>query len=174
MDKDVEKDNTAQTAEDAAPESKKKKFPPKIVIIAGVIVLQIVAAYFIQKTFIFKDATATVAETHDAKEEKKSHKKASKHGEDDGMKVVMLDEIVVNPAQTAGRRYLAVTMGLQTEVPEADKTIEKAQPIIRDAVISLLSSKLMDQLADIQYRDSLKLEIRNVINKQLHDTLVPQ
>jgi flagellar basal body-associated protein FliL len=152
-------------AEDTAAEAKPRKGIPKAAIIAGVLLVQIVAAYFLQKTFLFNHVPG-------AKEVVAAPKKPVKHGEEAEAKIVLLDEIVVNPAETAGRRYLAVTLGLQIDVPEGDKLIEKNKALIRDALISLLSSKHLDQLANIAYRDTLKHEIKEAVNHQLKDTTV--
>jgi flagellar protein FliL len=160
VDKKADKEPAPAPAEETSPDAKKKGPLPKIVIIVAVLLVQVVAAYFLQKTFIFKDPTAAKAAGLEAE-------KAKKHTPEVEPTVVMLDELVVNPAETGGRRYLAVTLGVQMTAPEAEKIIEKNKPLIRDALISLLSSKHLDQLANVAYRDSLKLEIKEAINKQM-------
>lgn len=160
----------ASAAEETPAEPKKRKPLPKPLIIAGVLIVQIIGAYFLQKTLLFKDVTA--AAHHE--EKKEEHKKGKPGEEEATSSVVMLDEIVVNPAHSGGRRYLAVTLGFQTSVPEAEKLFEKNKPIIRDALISLLSSKELEKLADISYRDSLKFEIKEGVNRQLRDSVVSQ
>jgi flagellar FliL protein len=170
-DKQEEKDKAeAPEPEETPAEPKKRKLPPKAVIIAAVVVAQIIGAYFLQKALFFREAVAA------APKEKTEASKEKKHGEKDSVEpsVVMLDEIVVNPAHTGGRRYLAVTVGFQTSALEADKLFEKNKPLIRDALISLLSSKELDKLADIGYRDSLKAEIKDAVNRQVRDSLVAQ
>jgi flagellar FliL protein len=170
-DKQVEKDKAeAPAPEETSAEPKKRKLPPKPVIIAAVVVAQIIGAYFLEKALFFHDATAA------APKERTEAPKEKKHGDKASVEpsVVMLDEIVVNPAHTGGRRYLAVTVGFQTSAPEADKLFEKNKPLIRDGLISLLSSKELDKLADIGYRDSLKAEIRDNVNRQMRDSLVSQ
>lgn len=156
--------------EETPAEPKKRKLPPKPVIIAAVVVAQIIGAYFLQKAVFFHEVAAA------APKEKTEAAKEKKHGEKESVEpsVVMLDEIVVNPAHTGGRRYLAVTVGFQTSVPEADKLFEKNKPLIRDALIGLLSSKELDKLADIGYRDSLKTEIKDNVNRQMRDSVVSQ
>jgi flagellar protein FliL len=79
---------------------------------------------------------------------------------------------VVNPAETGGRRYLVVSLGLQTEAPEAEKTIEKFKPLIRDALITLLSAKHLDELSRISFRDTLRTEIKEAANRQLHGVTI--
>ena len=170
-DKPAETDKAeAPAPEETSAEPKKRRLPPKPVIIAAVVVAQIIGAYFLQKTLFFHDLAAAEPK------EKTEAPKEKKHGGEPAAEpsVVMLDEIVVNPAHTGGRRYLAVTVGFQTSLPEASKFFEKNKPLIRDGLISLLSSKELDKLADIGYRDSLKAEIRDNVNRQLRDSVVSQ
>jgi flagellar protein FliL len=145
---------------EAAP--KKSKPLMKYAIIAGVLVVQTVLAYFLQKTFLFPGtATATVAESKAESEEPKDG------GNEAEPNIVMLDEIVVNPAETGGRRYLAVTVGLQMKDEAAAKSVEKATPLIRDALITLLSAKHLDELSRASYRDTLRTEIKTAVNVQM-------
>lgn len=134
----------------------------KYIIIAAVLVVQTVLAYFLQKTFLFPGtATANVeAAKHEETEE-------GKEGEEGESTVVLLDEIVVNPAETAGRRYLAVTIGLQMKGEALEASVEKAGPLIRDALITLLSAKHLDELSRSSYRDTLRTEIKTAVNVHL-------
>jgi flagellar FliL protein len=168
---DLQEESTpGPEATETPAEPKKRKAPPKALIIAAVVVVQIVGAYFVQKAFFYHGTAAAAPAT------KTEAPKDKKHGDKEKAEpsVVMLDEIVVNPAHTGGRRYLAVTVGFQTSVLEADKLFEKNKPLIRDALISLLASKELDKLADIGYRDSLKAEIRETVNRQVRDSVVTQ
>ncbi len=159
-----------QDAPPAAPEvaapAKKKFAIPKFAIVAAVILAQVVGSYFLQKTLLFSGgplaAETTVASA-------KSEAKAEEAEESDDSEVMMLDEIVINPAETGGRRYLSVTMGLQMPAGEESKAImDKNAAVIRDTLITLLSAKHLDELADPGRRDSLKLEIKEAVNKRLH------
>jgi flagellar basal body-associated protein FliL len=158
----------AQTApEEAAAAAPKKRFAiPKIAIYAAVALFMIAGSYFLQKMLLFPDSpgTANAAPAHKPEKKKKVEEAESS--------VMMLDEIVINPAETAGRRYLAITIGLENHLPETDKTLDKKRPIIRDALISLLSAKHMDELSRITYRDSLKQEMKEAVNRQLGDSTV--
>ncbi|MBU0690615.1 flagellar basal body-associated FliL family protein [bacterium] len=171
-----EKAKAPKTAEEepqpeAEPKPKSKLPLMKYLIIAGVVLLQIAGSYFLQKSLFFDNtAQAEIAEVERSDEG---------HGEDHGEKtasgapiIIMLDEIVVNPAGTEGRRYLATRLGLQTQSDSAETEITARSVLIRDAVLSLLSSKSMAQLSSLTYRDSLRNEIRDTVNKQLAETVV--
>jgi len=151
---------TPETPESSAAEKTARKFAlPKWAILAAVLLVQIAGSYYVQKTLIF----SRPADAAEVKKEEPMKTPAEESGE---ATVVMLDEFVVNPAETAGRRYLAVKIGLETSVKEPAKLFESKTPLIRDAVISLLSSKPFEQLANVQYRDTLKDEVKNVVNEQ--------
>jgi flagellar FliL protein len=166
---DLEK-NSGENTETPTP---KKSGVKKLAILAGVIVVQVIASYFLQRTLLFptaQTAEAGIVETKPSKKgfEKESKRAESKHPKDSEMasELVMLDEIIVNPAQTAGRRFLAVTIGFEVEGEERN-IIENRKPLIRDDLIGLLSSKTITQLADITYRDTLRAEIRSKIEEEL-------
>lgn len=164
-----------------APEQKpeKKKLPlMKILIIAGVLLAQTAGAYFLQKTFLFPSSTvshATGAESENSEvsESGGQEDEESKEGEGHGggvataVQVVMLDEIIVNPAGTGGRRFLSTVIGVQSSSAKAEESIGGRMALVRDAAITLLSSKSLDQLASIQYRDSLKVELKDAVIAQL-------
>jgi flagellar basal body-associated protein FliL len=167
---DGEKDS-GENKETPAP---KKPGMKKLAILAGVIVVQVIASYFLQRAFLFpgaQPAEAGIVETKETKKgvEKESKREESKHskGSEKASEMVMLDEIIVNPAQTAGRRFLAVTIGFEVEGEERN-VIENRKPLIRDDLIGLLSSKTITQLADITYRDTLRSEIRTKIEEELN------
>lgn len=153
------------------PESKPKLPLMKYLIIAGVLLVQIAGAYFLQTALIFNDAAeASVAEA--VNEDAEHGEGHGEEGETNSPIIIMLDEIVVNPAGTEGRRYLATRLGLQTMSADADSEVTARAVLIRDELISLLASKSMAQLSSLTYRDSLRNEIRESVNKQLATTVV--
>lgn len=160
------------------PKSEKKKLPlMKILIIAGVLLAQTAGAYFLQKTFLFPSTPVSKAtseqSTHSESEEEGDNGEAAEEegegheGGKNAVQVVMMDEIIVNPAGTGGRRFLSTVIGVQSSTPKAEEKIMGRMALMRDAAITLLSSKSLDQLASIQYRDSLKSELKNAVVAQL-------
>lgn len=78
-----------------------------------------------------------------------------------------LNDIVVNPAGTSGRRYLVIEMGLETD---DDRVVEEAQLKeiwIRDAVITLLTNMNEQELLDLSKRSDLKRKILDIMNRKL-------
>lgn len=152
----------------------KKKFPlMKYLIIAGILIAQTAAAYFIQKTFFVPSppvsATEQVDEAdaeHGEEAEEEAEEGGGHGGEAKGgsSNIALLDEIIVNPAGTGGRRFLSTIVGLTLKDVKSNEVVQGQMPIIRDAAITLLSSKTLDQLASIAYRDSIRQELMATVN----------
>jgi flagellar FliL protein len=88
-----------------------------------------------------------------------SEKPPQKSGEKFG-RVVALDSVVVNVAQTEGRRYLKATVHL--EVPDEEKTVKevearKAQ--LLDLIVAILTRKSLGDLTSPEALDMLRNEV---------------
>jgi flagellar FliL protein len=75
-------------------------------------------------------------------------------------RVVALDSVVVNVAQTEGRRYLKVTVKL--EVPDEEKTVKeiegrKAQ--LLDLIVATLTRKSLSDLTSPEALETLRNEV---------------
>ncbi len=126
-----------------------KKKPP-IMIIAAVFAIVVLGAAF----FMVQKASA----------KSKSDVKKVEKGP-----VLTLDEFLVNLADSGNDHFLKVTVGLELDkakgkTPDA---LKDDTPLIRDAVISSLSSKTRDELAPEAGRDKLKAEIKKKVNEAL-------
>lgn len=166
---------TKQEAPEPKPEAKKKLPLMKYLIIAGILIAQTAAAYFIQKS-IFGPTSSTVNEQADDSDAKVEHGDEGDADEghgggkgNGGSSVAMLDEIIVNPAGTGGRRFLSTVVGLALRDSKMDAEVQANMPIIRDAAITLLSSKTLDQLASVSYRDSIRHELMTTVNDMMKD-----
>ena len=83
--------------------------------------------------------------------------------------IYTIEDIVVNPAETDGKRLLLLSLGI-TVKSEEDKTEMQAKDVlIKDAIISTISSKNLYQLNSSGYKDTLKVEltarIKNIFPK---------
>jgi flagellar FliL protein len=168
---DGERDGKRDDTEAAS--SPKKSGLKRIALIAGILVVQVIVAYFLQRTFLFP--TSPAAEAHSLEAGAKTG--GSDHGggsHSEKGEIVLLDEIIVNPAETGGRRFLAITIGFEVLGDEGLHETEQLKPLVRDGIIGLLSAKRMSELADIAFRDSLREEIRQKIQHELEPLEVPR
>ena len=172
--KSSEKNLDSKSEETEASPTPSKRGIGKIAILAGVIVAQVILAYLLQRTLLFRPPPS--AEAHSIETEHKTEKKSKKSAKEqaEGGEMVLLDEIIVNPADTGGRRFLAVTIGFEVTGEGNPEVVERRKHLIRDGLIGLLSSKGIVQLADIGYRDTLRAEIRQKIEDELRPFEVPR
>jgi len=70
-----------------------------------------------------------------------------------------IDDIIVNPAETDGKRLLLTSVGFDFQTEDEKKTMQSKEIITKDIIIAALSSKSFDKLTDFAYRDTLKAEI---------------
>ncbi len=80
-----------------------------------------------------------------------------------------LSNIVVNPADSEGRRLLMLSVGMETAEPSILETVTAREMVVRDTIIKILGTRTVDQLANIQERNALKDEIRLAVNSILSE-----
>lgn len=127
-----------------------KKKPPMIIIMAVFAVVVLGAAFFMVHKASAKQKGAEV-------------KKAEKGP------VLTLDEFLVNLADPGSDHFLKVTVGLELDKSKGKtpESLKEETPLIRDAVLSSLSSKTRDQIAPEGGREKLKVEIKKKVNAAL-------
>ena len=151
-------------------EKKPSMFNPKVLLIGlPIFIVQLVAVYFITANILMPGGQSSTTTTEDQKtEETTSETTEEKSGEikegttsetgSSGL-IFSVDDMIVNPAQTNGKMLLLASLGLSVENEESKKVMEEKQVIVKDAIISVLSSKNVTQLSSSAYRDTLKTEI---------------
>jgi flagellar FliL protein len=75
-----------------------------------------------------------------------------------------LENLVVNPASSQGTRFLVATLAVEVDGVAAAAELERREAQARDAVLRVLGSKTVAQLADVSARDSLKVELLEVLS----------
>jgi len=79
--------------------------------------------------------------------------------------IYSIDDIVVNPAETDGKRLLLLSLGITVKSEEDKTQITSKEILVKDAIISTISSKNLYQLNSAGYKDSLKTELTDKIKK---------
>jgi len=80
-----------------------------------------------------------------------------------------LDKFTVNLLSQNGSRYLVAKIDLEQENEEMTAELDKKVSLIRDIIISILSSKTVEEISTPKGKEKLKEEIINQINKYLED-----
>lgn len=156
-------------SEDAlAPKPKKSGLNPKIFIFGlPIFIVQLVAVYFITANILLhkiegrnikgsdKDSTAQVSDHSGKKVEL-------------GKFIYTIEDIIVNPADTDGKRLLLTSVGLDVPQQTMEEELKTREAMVKDVIISTLSSKTIPELNNTAYRDTLKEAISHKVT-----TLIP-
>lgn len=84
-------------------------------------------------------------------------------------KFLELKNIVANPANTKGGRYLMVNIGFESDRQAVLDELESKEIVVRDEILNLLSNQTPAQLSDIDRRDSIKSALRQNVNRVLRE-----
>ncbi len=107
------------------------------------------------------------AKPKDAHKPKDTHKKTGGHGEAQSL-VIAVGDIVVNPAGTGGTRFLSVSFGFELGSAELAAEFEARQPLVRDALITILSSKTVAQLTDVKQKEIVRYQVKKRLSQLLN------
>ncbi len=78
-----------------------------------------------------------------------------------------ISELLINPADTGGKGFLVVSLGLETKSSDVIAEIEDKEIVVRDAILRLLSEHTREELASIELRSTLKNKILLELNRIL-------
>lgn len=133
----------------------------------GVLTLGVVLAIFVLKPMMSGSDNSGASSKGETKTEKaeraekaeKPKKEASHAKSGDGI-VYAIEDIVVNPAGTAGSRFLSASFGIEVSSQETASRLEEREPLVRDALITILSSKTLAELTDARQKEIMRLQIK--------------
>jgi len=176
------------------PAAEKKKGNKTIMMMGIVILISIGGAFvFVSKVYpslagnVQPDAgvpenpeNQAAVETADVQTEKHPETKkepasASKKKEEKGKEghegaekeeslMVPVDTIVVNLSGSNGRRYLKTKINLEAKDSDVKKLIETKSIQIKDRLISILSSKTLEEIDGLEAQENLRKEIKDAVD----------
>lgn len=79
--------------------------------------------------------------------------------------VYTIDNLVLNPAQSGGTRFLLLTIAFELKDDATLEEMKNRDAELRDAVLVTVGAKSVEYLSDMTVRDSLKSELRAVAGK---------
>jgi len=127
-----------------------------IIILVVIVVVMAGAAYFVVSNFLAPQDPAAgeqEAEVSQDKQETASEKSAKE--------IFMIEELLVNPTGTSGTRFLSASIGLEVNNHETVLQLEEQQLPVRDMLITILSSRTVEQLTSSTERELMREEITN-------------
>ncbi len=77
--------------------------------------------------------------------------------------IVSIDNLVLNPAESDGSRFLMVSAAIQVRAKTVDDAIKARNSEVRDRIIAVLGRKTVAQLTDVQLRDGIKTEVLTAV-----------
>lgn len=98
------------------------------------------------------------------KKKKKPRKKSA--GESQSL-IYAIRDIVVNPAGTGGSRFLSVSFGFELASADFESEFAAREAVVRDALITILSSKTVAQLTDAKQKEITRYQIKKRVSKLL-------
>jgi flagellar FliL protein len=154
--------------------TKKSSFSPKVLLFGiPIFIVQLVVVYFVTANILMKkfENRDISSPKNVVKADSASQLKASQASEL-GKNIYPIEDIIVNPADTDGKRLLLTSIGIDLSKPEMQNDLKSREMMVKDIIISTLASKSISQLDDIAYRDSLKFEIISKMKKSIPSVLV--
>ncbi len=166
----MENENKKQEELPVEPVKKSKAFNPKIFLFGlPLFIVQLVVVYFVTANFILSTVDINASSKQD--ESKSSIKSGVKDHSDVelGKFIFSIEDIIVNPANTEGKRLLLTSVGFDLGSESELKKLQTKEILVKDVIISVLSSKDMNKLSSSTYRDTLKTEIGSKVLELLPD-----
>lgn len=74
--------------------------------------------------------------------------------------VYAVQDIVVNPAGTGGSRFLSASFALEVQASWLERELAEKDAMVRDALITILSSKTVPQLTDPKQKEIVRYQIK--------------
>lgn len=134
---------------------------PVVLMLAGsalMVGLAWAGVHFVLKPMMHPEPVA-------ASEEVASAEEAAAHGEKG--EIIRFEGIIVNPSGTMGSRYLSTTVGLEVSGEKNKLAVTEAEPMIKDALITHLSARTIDELTDSKAREQMRTDIRDLVNERI-------
>ena len=138
---------------------------------AGVIALGIVLALFVIGPIMSDSSGEDGEQIEQSDSDKKPaqhakpKKKKKSRGEHGEATIYSIKDIVINPAGTGGSRFLSVSISFELDSPEMAAEFEGRDPVIRDALITILSSKTVAQLTDTKQKEITRYQIKKRVSR---------
>jgi flagellar protein FliL len=161
MEQTKEEIKETKVEETAVQPSEKKGLNLKILLVGiPIFIIQLIAVYFITANFLLNKVQANHSASDPASVEiKKEEAPVQSNAKELGKFVYMVEDLIVNPAKTDGKRLLLSSLGFDVSSEKDHQELKSKEVLLKDAVISVMSSKEMTQLSNIAYRDTLRTEI---------------
>jgi flagellar protein FliL len=146
--------------EEGAPPPKKSK---KLLVIVALVV--VIAGAI--GGYMYMDHAAKVKKEHEEEANRPENilkRQLTERKENAPPIYIPMDEMIVNLPGRGGEHYLQTKIVLRTADSGTESKIKQFEPVIRDKIITVLSSRQMQELATVEGKTMMAREIALVIN----------
>ncbi|MCX5767524.1 MAG: flagellar basal body-associated FliL family protein [Gemmatimonadetes bacterium] len=161
-------DEQTEVVAEATEAPKKGKLGP-IIIVAGLVFGVGMGAFVAGPTIAHRLAPRPAGDSAEAGKEKKAEAKGEAGKESP---VLLLDNLVMNPAASGGQRFLLISIGLQVSDALAHAELKKREIEARDAILRIFGTKTTEDLSDVSQRDGFKKEIKTALDSLLGPNVI--
>jgi flagellar FliL protein len=147
------------------PEIKKGGINMKVILFGlPLFIVQLIVVYFVTANILLNKVEGNSAHQQTegqaaAQPADTNVKKAESQKSELGKYIYSVDDMIVNPAGTNGDQLLLTSIAFDLATPESEKEIKEKEIVVKDMIISVLSSKSITQLNNTAYKDTLRTEI---------------
>jgi flagellar FliL protein len=157
----------------AAPGATAGAGAPQIVVLSAVVALSLGAGAALGGFLVAPGlirarqaaAASQLAEPHHKTAKKKSS--SGKKGEAGKSPVYKVDNIIVNPADSGGQRFLMCTVAIEADDSRLLDVLREHEVELRDHVVTLLSRQPLSRLTAQGSRDSLRADLLEAVRPVL-------
>lgn len=158
-------DATEIKDEQAGTKAAKKGSPILIYIVIAVLMLA--AGYFVGTTFSKSPSDGPVEAQKSDKTEGDDNQAGEEANTSKPGEIHLMEDIIVNPAGTGGTRFLSVSIGFEIKSTQTKALFKEREPIIKDALITILGSKTISQLSNAKEKEITRYQIRKRVEQLL-------
>lgn len=158
------KDAKEEKAPDKPAAGGSKKFLMFGLVGFGAIALGVALAIFVVRPMMSKSPGGAAAEN--PSEHGSEEQSTDEHGTPAGS-IYTIKDIVVNPANTGGTRFLSVSFAFEVKSDSLNLQLQAKELMVRDALITILSAKSVAQLTDPKEKEIVRYQIRKRISDLL-------
>ena len=173
--------NAEKKEVDLGSTTKKDSVSLKVLVIGiPIFIVQLIAVYFITANILMDKVQGSTIEEVDPASVEETSAEESEDVTDSteksdvvvGKYIYSVDDIIVNPAGTNGQQLLLTSIAFDLGSEEDKANLEGKDVVVKDMIISVLSSKTISLLSNTAYKDSLKNEISEKLAEFVPDAHV--
>ncbi|MBZ7986944.1 flagellar basal body-associated protein FliL [Campylobacter canadensis] len=151
---------------------KKSKGSNLVLILVSVLLVVVLALGGLVIYAAFSGGDDEKTDEVSQQENKKDNKKKQDASASEIGVMYPLESFTVNLNSDGGNKYLKCRLELEQNVPTLTMELDKKKPVIKDAILAILSSKSKEEISTTKGKERLKEEIINKINNNLNDGFI--